>query len=546
MNDEIKNPSVTDNDQCVSYHLPEWRDNGKVGWHEMVTQTTQKNAIAKLIMPPTKVIPVIFIPGVMGTNLMSTDDTSKVPVWRGDSPVDTYFAWANRNGKERRELLDPDTTKVDGRGEISQNVYSKISDDGKLFPTREKRHWGEVLFFSYGQFLSVFQGVLMDDWQKIVCQAADRTKGSKGILSYLAGETLGADKESVMTAEELNHFSKFLFPVHAFGYNWLQDNKKSAKELATYIDDVISIYTKGYGHGLAFPAGQEKVIIVTHSMGGLVARYASQIFGCQDKILGIVHGVIPDLGSPAAYRRMKIGARQEGAAGKVLGATAKELMPVLAQAPAALQLLPSPKYMNGDPWLTIKGGDEGKDLKLPKTGDPFSEIYLSMNELYRLYEPDIIDGDNSAIKANWINFNILMKDSVRKFIYELDEAKYHPNTYVFYGEEIKSDGTLAWNKTQSPINSKELPNTHKEIKSPYNRTQKYELVSSKTPGDGTVPVESLAVIKKQSAIKSILATNVDHQDAYAVKDMNYDNFTPAIKFTLRSIVKMVQEVPTPC
>ncbi|WP_455908694.1 PGAP1-like alpha/beta domain-containing protein, partial [Serratia proteamaculans] len=101
------------------------------------------------------------------------------------------------------------------------------------------------------------------------------------------------------------------------------------------------------GHGMPFPAGQEKVIIVTHSMGGLVARYASQVSGAKDKILGIVHGVIPDLGSPAAYRRMKVGAKQEGMAGAVLGNTAEELMPVLARAPAPLQLLPSAKYLSG-------------------------------------------------------------------------------------------------------------------------------------------------------------------------------------------------------
>nr|ELR5214863.1 hypothetical protein [Providencia rettgeri] len=65
---------------------------------------------------------------------------------------------------------------------------------------------------------------------------------------------------------------------------------------------------------------------------------------CMWVSLGIVHGVIPDLGSPAAYRRMKTGAGKEGIPGLVLGKNAEELMPVLAFAPAPLQLLPSPKY----------------------------------------------------------------------------------------------------------------------------------------------------------------------------------------------------------
>ncbi|WP_241575579.1 GPI inositol-deacylase, partial [Rosenbergiella nectarea] len=54
----------------------------------------------------------------------------------------------------------------------------------------------------------------------------------------------------------------------------------------------------------------EKVILVTHSMGGLVARHYSEILDGNNgdkKILGIVHGVMPNLGSPMAYKRMKTG-----------------------------------------------------------------------------------------------------------------------------------------------------------------------------------------------------------------------------------------------
>ncbi|MEI9788968.1 hypothetical protein V5094_15010 [Moellerella wisconsensis] len=45
-----------------------------------------------------------------------------------------------------------------------------------------------------------------------------------------------------------------------------------------------------------------------------------------------------------------------------------------------------------------------------------------------------------------------------------------------------------------------------------------------------------------TSIKSVLATNVDHQNAYALEDTAYSEFSDAIKFTLRSIIKIVQEV----
>jgi pimeloyl-ACP methyl ester carboxylesterase len=42
----------------------------------------------------------------------------------------------------------------------------------------------------------------------------------------------------------------------------------------------------------------EKVIVVTHSMGGMVSRALTEIHQC-DKVLGVSHGVLPATGAPA-------------------------------------------------------------------------------------------------------------------------------------------------------------------------------------------------------------------------------------------------------
>lgn len=261
--------------------------------------------------------------------------------------------------------------------------------------------------------------------------------------------------------------------------------------------------------------------------------------------------MIPDLGSPAAYRRMKVGAKQEGLAGAVLGNTAKELMPVLARASAPLQLLPSAKYLSGSPWLTVEGaGEDGSDVKLPQARDPFSEIYLNKTLWYRLYESDIIEKDEAVSQSNWAKYNDLIDKNVQPFIESLDNL-YHPNTYAFYGHTIASDGTLAWRKTSIsyPKNmhqsDRKLPNNYREIPQPFNRSQMYVVISSKTPGDGTVPIESLSAICRNSEIKSVLATVVDHQGAYDVSGLKDIEARPALQFTLRAIVKMVKEIPIP-
>ncbi|OAT48965.1 lipase family alpha/beta hydrolase [Providencia heimbachae] len=549
--------------QSITNHMPYWADNGQVTWRGIQYQHKSLNAEAHCFLPPTKIIPVIFLPGVMGSNLKSSGDNVKKdePIWRGDSLLKVYGKWAPLKGKQRKNLLNPDTTEVDDHGEISTDIYSLISDDGKsshgsLFPPREQRGWGEVLNFSYGNTLSVLQAALLDDWQKVVIRRVAGESGisgnpkENGIVRQLCGEPLGTEdkNEDCLTEKEVGHFSQFLYPLHVFGYNWLEDNAVSAGKLVKYIDKILRDYgtEKKHGHGLAI----EKVILVTHSMGGLVARYASQVLGANDKILGIVHGVIPDLGSPAAYRRMKVGGKQEGPAGIVMGKSAEELMPVLARAP--MQLLPASNYKYGAPWLWVEKGEvDGRYLQLPKNRDPFNEIYLNQTLWWKLYESDIIDKDVSVSQQNWKEYFELMKDRVKPFIEELKDKAYHPVSYAFYGNEIPSDGFVKWDIVSNTYpkdtheSDKTLANNQREIPLPFNRSRIYELKPSNTAGDGTVPIESLNTIKERNGytIKSVLATNVDHQGAYDVKNLADIHQRPALKFTLRAIAKMVQEVP---
>lgn len=240
---------------------------------------------------------------------------------------------------------------------------------------------------------------------------------------------------------------------------------------------------------------------------------------------------------------MKTGAGKEGTAGLVLGKNAEELMPVLAFAPAPLQLLPSSKYSTN--WLKFDNGES-----YPKK-DPFEEIYLRNDVWWRLYEPDILDNEQAAITENNKSYTTLMKDFVRTFINHMDERKYHPYTYVFYGNEVKSDGFLTWIKenkvyrnpyTGQPVIPQHTTHDRQIIQLPNGEYCEYLLTQSNTAGDGTVPVESLNEIKKHPLLKGWLATNVDHQDAYEVSGLNPKMFSEAIKFTLQSIIKMVQEV----
>jgi len=555
-----KNTPDTDECQHVSYHLPQWDQYGKCHWNGIQLQKKSLNAKAMCILPPTKVIPVIFIPGVMGTNLMSNEGDKK-EMWRGDAGYEIFLKWEKMTGHERKNILNPEITKVDNRGLIDKEVYTPFSDNGYLFPKRHDRGWGEALNYSYGRFLSVFQAALINDWQSDILNFELSIIGNGTELPYASIlnelveqplETEEKENEQNLTQKELDHFKHFLFPLHVFGYNWLADNAESASKLVEYINKVIDLY-RYHGHGLAV----EKVILVTHSMGGLVARYAmnpapeSTFEGCQNKVLGVVHGVIPDLGSPAAYRRMGTGASEEGyTAGRILGWSAKELMSVLAQSPAPLQLLPYPSYKS--PWLFIKDEGSYPQTTDPETGkfDPFKDIYLRNDVWWKLYRPDILDKDAGIIESNWGKYVKLMDTKVRKFMHHQENKLYHPNTYVFYGNQVDSDGYLDWVPTKLTVSpyvfyqddSHLLP-TNRQKREEGQLAKEFKLSSSKTAGDGTVPVESFSAIYSHQSIKSILATNVDHQDAYKVNDITDIKKRPAIQFTLRAIIKMAMDVP---
>ena len=91
----------------------------------------------------------------------------------------------------------------------------------------------------------------------------------------------------------------------------------------------------------------EQVILITHSMGGLVGRSASMLHGLKDKILGVVHGVQPVTGAAAAYWRVKAGFEGANAASRVLGNSGKNVTPILGNMPGGLELLPNKLYETG-------------------------------------------------------------------------------------------------------------------------------------------------------------------------------------------------------
>lgn len=394
-------------------------------------------------------LPIIFVPGVMGSNLRSKD---KKRVWRLDATfgVPAGLAWdkLGQTAGDRQKTLHPDRTEIDPDGSVpTKPVGSVFADDAnKLAAKYRARGWGEVGETSYGSFLLLLEDTLnghrsgkpaTDVEAKIAALMALRAEDP-------ANQPWRAEKDFlVSTPADFQNLRKWFFPVYACGYNWLDDNGRAAQLLKQRINQVIAENNNTASRC-------EQVILVTHSMGGLVARACQQLEGMELSIAGIVHGVMPADGAPVAYRRCKLGMNDEDAkAAIVIGKTGQEVTAVFAQAPGALQLLPTQRYQRG--WLEVRGPDGKTVQKVMHESDPYTEIYKRRDRWWALVKEEWLKPkDGMAIR--WDDYLKFISMAEIFHTQVVTPAVYHRNTYAFYGADnrgkTRSFERIVWQMTR--------------------------------------------------------------------------------------------------
>ncbi|MEQ5777591.1 hypothetical protein J4E05_18850 [Thalassospira sp. NFXS8] len=262
--------------------------------------------------------------------------------------------------------------------------------------------------------------------------------------------------------------------VWAHPYNWTDDNKNAAHDLARTVDKAYSEAQKKYAAKPDYPV--RKPVVITHSMGGLVGRAYAKHFGGESTCQAIIHGAMPTHGAPAAYKRMRAGF--EGLASVVLGWNGEEVTAVLANAPGGLQLLPNQFHKTADDkrqWLFAEDppsgyGQAANSLALPKS-DPYGEIYRNTDNWWRLLNTDWVNPGKPG------GYELFRKElrKAQKFHTELGEY-FHPNTRMFWSDDHDS-----WDRVEiTALNT----NFDQGLV-----TTDYEfayIASPAAPGDGTV------------------------------------------------------------
>lgn len=395
-----------------------------------------------------KAIPIIMVPGVMGSRLSFPAHND---AWDPDSKMN-MIGWAGATPERAAAILD-------ARGSsIGQVMSDAIKYDARLVdiwhavdPARDKafygkqRGWGGASHDFYGELLASLEARF-------------------NAAPYVPGQ----------------------HPVYAFGYDWRKGNANSGALLAKRIQHVTQKH------------GAKQAILVTHSMGGLVARAACKGSGAASMVKGVVHVVQPINGAVTAYRRFAEGMSldRSGIEGRVmagiLGGTWWGYAMIMSGTDGPLQLLPNQLY--GD-WLTLPSGARAQAAQIYafyKSGSAESVVpSISKNTIFEM--------DMNGMGAKRIELgdflktgNELERERTRRILdkWEVYRGKLmvgltkaesfhavvggyaHPKTFILYAGDLRSEVAYNW-------------------------TLKTRHVQDGRGGDGTVPNASARALDEQ-------------------------------------------------
>jgi pimeloyl-ACP methyl ester carboxylesterase len=527
---------ITEDDSIARpAHFVGHGEDGKTLHFASCTTPTNDQRPTCIVCPSNDVVPIVFVPGIMGSNLkakvniLNGDDKVVVakdtPIWRVDG-VGSMLGWLSKGADEYQLRLQHNKVAVDDRGAIPTDgllVFRRQQTPMAHLSAQQARErgWGTVSNLFYLKFLDWLEHSLnfaCKDWAR---QSAPDNVVLANVRHWHAGDNpLGTPVQGDvprLSDADIDRLLSYHNPVHAFGYNWLQSNAKSGKELKDYIGQVIQSY-KAQGKQC------EKVILVTHSMGGLVARAACKLHGMEDKVAGVFHSVMPTDGAAATYKRMVSGFGGEGGGIKgwigasVLGPRGNFTTPTLALNAGPLELLPNARYNDGKPWLFVEDA-AGQKVALPqKGGDPYAEIYTEDKLWWRPCNEAWMNPAGLELPNKFIEYG-KMVGQARKFHKDIHAAgDFHSLTHAHYGndEGHKAYGQVTWtlNKALSEaqhavLQRHDLSDADMGVMlSTGDGTSaiqvKATLSAPDAAGDGTVPAKASAARVKEAVRAGVL------------------------------------------
>ncbi|KVR43125.1 esterase/lipase family protein [Burkholderia multivorans] len=456
------------------------KDGASVG-HFTLTPASDTRS-KELLCDVRPIIPVIFLPGVMGSPLVNKDTGDDIffpPNTDGMlgkvGALPALLGMWFRGASARETRFDPTLATVTPFGPVRA---CKHVDEAEA----RRRGWGSVYRSSYQPMLAWLEEHLNEPMEMGKTKGPwieSDPDGKKWALKPVLGTeptdygatdagAQGRGQPITEESEAFKHFLKYRYRVYAIGYNWLQSNAESAKDVIEGVDfEDKKTRKKTRLMGIKEIIAENdsgKAIILTHSMGGLVARMAIAKHGAADLMHGVFHNVLPATGAPIAAKRFRTGGGSEGGLngfinGALLGSDADEFVAVAANAPGPLELLPMPDYHNGEPWWIFARLNGEPVLKLPKDGNTYDDVFTNPNwyglvpeESNSLLDPAGIVKERLEKRKKKTTVVDNFKYTIKSVVANQNDIinVYHNNTYVTYGNgDLKPKGAVTSDESHS-------------------------------------------------------------------------------------------------
>jgi muramidase (phage lysozyme)/murein DD-endopeptidase MepM/ murein hydrolase activator NlpD len=290
-------------------------------------------------------IPLIVLPGVMGSRLRIKNGRDTV-YWDPNSLRRMFWWWEGWHGAETKGKVLDYTKPAD-----------VLRDNDDLSPDQVAKGWGTIVWSVYADLL-------------------------KGLEKFAA---------------EVETRTGISLPVYAIGYDWRQPIEVSSNYVCEQINKILN------------QENSRRIIIITHSMGGLVARAMLKNFSdISSKTLGVIHIMQPVNGAPAMYRLFWT---EEGEEWFMKAILSEPFAQMVRKCPGPFYLLPTHNYASAidhkideNKWIwpvpkkynmkKINDSTTGKENEVPAIsrgyipGKHYGIDILSINSVDMLYKSD--------------------------------------------------------------------------------------------------------------------------------------------------------------
>jgi PGAP1-like protein len=439
--------------------------------------------------------PVIFVPGVMGSRI----GLSSSRTWDPDSTL-AMLRWPplTMSGVQtNRAALSVAATGSRPITELGSDAKKDISKNAAA------------------------SGVAQRELGLIKAPSADQIQQFFGVTRNWASILWKYYGMVLLRLEGQFNATRTVNPVYAFGYDFRQSNAVSGGKLREFIGQVLSKH----------PAAS-RVIIVTHSMGGLVVRGAiAGDGGIVDKIRGVIHGAQPSNGAVVCYTRFLSGMMEPvesvgfwDLTPTVVGQTSAEYSYLMSGLPGPLQLLPNHRYQSfftDGKWLDGLGTDADlSDIYSVYAGDGPAGLAPRVSFAQNLRGTDAERASQTVV--NDFARHLATAKSFHEQLANSPNAAFHPQTVVLYSTGLDTVYNVRVNTDHNDVSLHNQWTTRKLDGGGIEVTDNFAKIAyvRKRLGDITVPDVSARCPAAKDVTPEVPAPGTEHGNVYKATAFN--------------------------